>query len=233
MQRCPPVHVQGVCVCAVVEQQSNNVYGPLLARDGAVSTCPHSGRVRLRRGRAAVERRLYGPLPACDGAVSTCPHLVRLPPCGAQGALERHLCVHLAMPHVTESTGPHPLAPSMRRAIQGRRLLLVIVVVDGKQDVVGRQGCGRGRQSYRREVPARADEAGTTTSLFDRFRMVVVALVVFQSYWVGNMFGVCESRCIGGSGVIHQTRTSGIWARLRGRGKSATTGTSPEDGNPW
>jgi len=131
-----------------------------------------------------------------------------------------------------ESTGPHPLAPLMQRAIQGRRLLLVIVVVDGEQDVVGRQGCGRGQQSHRREVPARADEAGTTTSLFDRFRMVVVTLVVFWSYWVGNMFGVCESRCIGGSGVIHQTRTSGIWARLRGQGKSATTGTSPEDGNP-
>jgi len=142
MQRCPPVHVWGVCVCAVVEQQSNDVYGPLPVRDGAVSTCPRSGRVRLRCGRAAVERRLYGPLLACDGAVSTCPHLVRLPLCSAQGALERHLCVHLAMPHVTESTGPHPLAPSMRRAIQGRRLLLVIVVVDGEQDVVGRQGCG-------------------------------------------------------------------------------------------
>jgi len=79
-----------------------------------------------------------------------------------------------------------------------------------------RESCGQGWQSHRQEVPARADEAGTTTSLFDHFRMVVVALVVFRSYWVGNMFGVCESRRIGGSGVIHQTQTSGIWARLRG-----------------
>jgi len=126
-----------MCVCTVVKQQLNDVYGPLPVRDGAVSTCPHSGCVRLRRGQAAVERRLYGPLLVCDGAVSTCPHLVRLPPCGAQGALERHLCVHLVMPHVTESTGPHPLALSMRWAIQGRRLLLVIVVVNGEQDVVG------------------------------------------------------------------------------------------------
>jgi len=115
-----------------------------------------------------------------------------------------------------ESTGPHPLAPLMRRAIQGRRLLLVIVVVDGEQDVVGRQGCRRGRQSHHQEVPARADEAGTTTSLFYCFRMVVIALVVFRSYWVGNMFGVCESRRIGSSGVIHQMQTSGIWACLQG-----------------
>ena len=39
-----------------------------------------------------------------------------------------------------------------------------------------------------------------TTSFVDRFRMVVVALVVFRSNWVGNMFGVWESRRIGGSG---------------------------------
>jgi len=36
------------------------------------------------------------------------------------------------------------------------------------------------------------------TSLFSRFRMVVVASVVLWRSWVGNM--VCESRCIGGSG---------------------------------
>jgi len=95
-----------------------------------------------------------------------------------------------------------------------------------------RESCGQGRQSHHREVPARADEAGTMMLLFDHFRMVVVALVVFWSYWVGNMFGICESRRIGSSGVIHQTQTSGIWACLWGRGKSATTGTSPEDGNP-
>jgi len=147
-----------MCICTVVKQQSNDVYGPLPVCDGAVSTCPHSGRVCLRHGQAAVEQRLYGPLLARDGAVSTCPYLVRLPPCGAQGALERHLCVHLAMLHVTESTGPHPLAPLMRWAIQGRRLLLIIVVIDGEQDVVSRQGCRQGQQSYRREVPARATD---------------------------------------------------------------------------
>ena len=136
------------------------------------------------------------------------------------------------MPHVMESTGPHPLALLMWWAIQGRHLLLVIVIVNSEQDVVGQQGCGRGWQSHRREVPARADEAGMMMSLFYHFRMVVITLVVFQSYWVGNMFGVCESRRIGGSGVIHQTQTSGIWAHLWGQGKSAMTGTSPEDGNP-
>jgi len=26
MERCPPVHVRGVCICAVVEQQSNDIY---------------------------------------------------------------------------------------------------------------------------------------------------------------------------------------------------------------
>jgi len=57
-----------------------------------------------------------------------------------------------------EAHGLICLAPPMRRAIQGRRLLLVIVVIDGEQDVVGRRGCGRGRRSLRREVLARADQ---------------------------------------------------------------------------
>jgi len=57
------------------------------------------------------------------------------------------------------------LAPPMRRAIQGRGLLLVVVVVDGEQDVVGRRGCGRGRRSLRREVLARADEEGLAIDL--------------------------------------------------------------------
>jgi len=68
----------------------------------------------------------------------------------------------------------------------------------GEQDIVGRRGCRQGRRSLCREVLTRADEAGMTTLLFGRFRMVVVASVVLRRSWVGNM--VCKSRRIGGSG---------------------------------
>jgi hypothetical protein len=47
----------------------------------------------------------------------------------------------------------------MRRVIQGRRLLLVVVVEsECEQDVVDRRGRGRGWRSSRREVLVRADE---------------------------------------------------------------------------
>ena len=38
MERCPPVHVQGMCVCIVVEQQLNNVYMAPFQR--AMERCP-------------------------------------------------------------------------------------------------------------------------------------------------------------------------------------------------
>ena len=91
----------------------------------------------------------------------------------------------------------HP-ALLMQQAIQGWRLLLVIVIVNGEQDIVSWQGCRCGQRSLHWEVLARADKADMMISLFNHFRMVVIALVVLQRNQAGNM--VCESRRIDSSG---------------------------------
>ena len=52
----------------------------------------------------------------------------------------------------------------MRQAIQGQHLLLVIVVVNDKQDVVSQQGCRQGLRSLCQEVTTRGDKVGTTMS---------------------------------------------------------------------